>query len=317
MSITQARELTRERLLSLQRRTPEVELRQRCRDLPRGRGWDLPVHRPEPEITEPTNFVSRILTPLSTPPGPRPLVTGPIPLLPELRRRISARLAPLALPGQRRSARDFYAPWLDVRPPAALVWTDVAYFDGEVGDILDLRQALDNIPEEKWASAVVGERGPVPPADVRLIRADMVLEPYQLFESHMSRADGVLCFAETLSREQLQELRGWSEELGLSLLVVVTRGRDLEWCFDEGIRWLVISPRDPFVGRSVATEPGLVSVLEGWRSMMPTTGRVLGWGKVKGESELERCAAAGVCGVVDPFVEVATLRRSQEGSRRS
>ena len=61
-----------------------------------------------------------------------------------------------------------------------------------------------------------------------VIRKDFMVAPYQILESRAIGADCVLLIASCLTRDQMQELAGIAEEVGLDVLVEVHDGDELD-----------------------------------------------------------------------------------------
>lgn len=64
--------------------------------------------------------------------------------------------------------------------------------------------------------------------ELPVIRKDFMVSPYQVYESRAIGADCILLIAACLNRNQMQELEGIAEEIGLNVLVEVHNGEELE-----------------------------------------------------------------------------------------
>lgn len=76
------------------------------------------------------------------------------------------------------------------------------------------------------------------------IRKDFMVAPYQIFESRLVGADAILLIAACLTKDQMQELAGISEEIGLDVLVEVHNEQELEQALTLNTRLLGINNRD-------------------------------------------------------------------------
>lgn len=77
-----------------------------------------------------------------------------------------------------------------------------------------------------------------------IIRKDFMVAPYQIFESRVVNADCVLLIAACLTKDQMQELAGIAEEIGLDVLVEVHNETELEQALTLKTRLLGINNRD-------------------------------------------------------------------------
>jgi len=77
-----------------------------------------------------------------------------------------------------------------------------------------------------------------------IIRKDFMVDPYQIYESRVLNADCVLLIAACLTKDQMQELAGISEELGLDVLVEVHNEAELEQALTLNTKLLGINNRD-------------------------------------------------------------------------
>lgn len=79
---------------------------------------------------------------------------------------------------------------------------------------------------------------------VPLLRKDFILDPYQVYESRVLGADGILLIAPLLRGEKLKEMMHLSMGLGLCPLVEVHDREDLSRALDEGAELIGINNRD-------------------------------------------------------------------------
>lgn len=77
-----------------------------------------------------------------------------------------------------------------------------------------------------------------------VIRKDFMVAPYQIYESRVAQADCVLLIAACLTKDQMQELAGISQEIGLDVLVEVHNEVELEQALTLDTKLLGINNRD-------------------------------------------------------------------------
>ncbi len=77
-----------------------------------------------------------------------------------------------------------------------------------------------------------------------IIRKDFMVAPYQVYESRVINADCILLIAACLTKDQMQELAGIAEEIGLDVLVEVHNQAELEQALTLETRLLGINNRD-------------------------------------------------------------------------
>jgi len=77
--------------------------------------------------------------------------------------------------------------------------TDAPFFGGSLDFLAAVRKAVD----------------------LPILRKDFMIDPYQVWEAREAGADAILLIAELLSNEQLDELAGLADELGLTTLIEV------------------------------------------------------------------------------------------------
>lgn len=77
-----------------------------------------------------------------------------------------------------------------------------------------------------------------------IIRKDFMVAPYQIYESRVINADCVLLIAACLTKDQMQELSGIAQEVGLDVLVEVHNEEELHSALTLNTRLLGINNRD-------------------------------------------------------------------------
>lgn len=77
-----------------------------------------------------------------------------------------------------------------------------------------------------------------------VIRKDFMVAPYQIYESRALNADCVLLIAACLTKDQMQELSGIAQEIGLDVLVEVHNAQELEQALTLDTRLVGINNRD-------------------------------------------------------------------------
>ena len=77
-----------------------------------------------------------------------------------------------------------------------------------------------------------------------IIRKDFMVAPYQIYESRVVNADCVLLIAACLTKDQMQELAGIAQEVGLDVLVEVHNEEELHSALTLNTRLLGINNRD-------------------------------------------------------------------------
>tara|TARA_R110000850_G_scaffold198412_3_gene324665 strand:- start:527 stop:1360 length:834 start_codon:yes stop_codon:yes gene_type:complete len=102
------------------------------------------------------------------------------------------------------------------------VLTDHDYFQGHE-DYLQQARAASSLP---------------------IIRKDFMVAPYQIYESRVINADCVLLIAACLTKDQMQELSGIAQEVGLDVLVEVHNEEELHSALTLNTRLLGINNRD-------------------------------------------------------------------------
>lgn len=77
-----------------------------------------------------------------------------------------------------------------------------------------------------------------------VIRKDFLVDPYQIYEARTLPADCVLLIAAALSKTQLQDLAGLSQELGMDVLVEVHNREELDMALSLSTPLLGINNRN-------------------------------------------------------------------------
>lgn len=79
---------------------------------------------------------------------------------------------------------------------------------------------------------------------IPLLRKDFIFEPYQIYESRASGADGILLIVAILTPEKLNELLELSHRLNMNCLVEVHNDEELKIALQNGARIIGINNRD-------------------------------------------------------------------------
>lgn len=153
---------------------------------------------------------------------------------------------------------------------AISVLTDVEYFQGSLGYLSAVRQAV---------------RCPV-------LRKDFVLDRYQLLEARVAGADAALLIAECLPGGRLAELQREATQLGLHTLVELHDAEELPRVIDCGAAVIGINNRDlrTFTTRLEHTLDLLPRI--------PADRVVVSESGIKTHADLERLRAAGARAVL-------------------
>jgi len=117
---------------------------------------------------------------------------------------------------------DIARSYADAGAACLSVLTDAEFFQGKEADL-------------QAARAVV---------DLPVIRKDFMVAPYQIYESRAIGADCILLIAACLSTDQMQELSGIAQELGMDVLVVVHNGEELHQALTLNTRLVGINNRN-------------------------------------------------------------------------
>jgi indole-3-glycerol phosphate synthase len=77
-----------------------------------------------------------------------------------------------------------------------------------------------------------------------VLRKDFTVDPWQIYESRVLRADCILLIAAALGRSELQDLHGLAQDIGLDVLVEVHDERELEDALASGADLVGVNNRD-------------------------------------------------------------------------
>jgi indole-3-glycerol phosphate synthase len=77
-----------------------------------------------------------------------------------------------------------------------------------------------------------------------LLRKDFIWDPYQIFAAREAGADAILLIVAMLEKNQIQDLQGLGEELGLSVLVEVHHSDEVTTANSIGAKLVGINNRD-------------------------------------------------------------------------
>jgi indole-3-glycerol phosphate synthase len=105
---------------------------------------------------------------------------------------------------------------------ALSILTDTKYFQGELGFLSDISQAV-SLP---------------------LLRKDFTVDAYQVYESRVARADALLLIVAALDPVLLEDLLGLTHELGMAALLEVHTIEELERCLPLRPPLIGINNRD-------------------------------------------------------------------------
>lgn len=105
---------------------------------------------------------------------------------------------------------------------AISVLTEEDYFGGSLADVDQVRAAVD----------------------LPVLRKDFILEPYQVYETRAHGADALLLIASLLSKDNLAELMGLAQSLGLACLVEVHSEKELKKALSLKVPLIGINNRD-------------------------------------------------------------------------
>lgn len=89
---------------------------------------------------------------------------------------------------------------------AVAVWTESRYYQGQLDDLRDVKEALPHLP---------------------LLRPDLIFHPYQVYESRVAGADALILRPELVGDHDLVELYTLGQRLGLQLVLEVHTAADL------------------------------------------------------------------------------------------
>jgi indole-3-glycerol phosphate synthase len=134
-------------------------------------------------------------------------------------------------------------------------------------------------------------------SDLPLLREDLIIDEYQLYESRALQADAITLSAEMLNDAQLRDYRALAESMGMGAVVEVDIEPQLMRVLESGPRIIVIPPtlaREEFLQRLPS------DILTAYR------------GAIASRTEVERLASLGVNAVL---VGGATLLGEGSGGR--
>ena len=166
---------------------------------------------------------------------------------------------------------------------ALSVLTDEAYFQGSNAYLPAARRA----------------------AELPVLRKDFTIDPYQVYEARLIGADAVLLIVALLDGGQLEDLLGLAGDLGLTVLVEVHTGVEVERALQVGARLIGINNRDLKTFRTT-----LETSFE-LRSRLPAGVTVVSESGIECRQDMERLSAAGVDAVL---VGEALMRAADIGA---
>ena len=115
---------------------------------------------------------------------------------------------------------------------AVSVLTDARHFQGNLEDLRDVKEALQDLPSPYFETRV-----PV-------LRKDFIFHPYQLYEARAAGADAVLLIAAVLPGGELANLLDLVHELGMNALVEVHSEKELARALEAQPRIIGINNRN-------------------------------------------------------------------------
>ncbi|MEE8270772.1 MAG: indole-3-glycerol phosphate synthase TrpC [Alphaproteobacteria bacterium] len=150
------------------------------------------------------------------------------------------------------------------------VLTDAPYFQGEDGDLVAARAAVD----------------------LPVLRKDFMLDPYQVFEARALGADCILLILAALSDAQAGELAAAAAALGMDVLIEIHDGAELDRAVAVPSGVIGINNRDlKTLAVDLATTERLAQTIPADRLAVAESG-------LHGPGDLARMAAAGVTTVL-------------------
>lgn len=154
---------------------------------------------------------------------------------------------------------------------AISVLTEQRYFKGSLNNLITVRQTVA----------------------LPLLRKDFIFDPYQIYEARAAGADAVLLIASILSKEQLQDLYGFSCELGLAVLPEVHNYKELDKIL------LTLDP--PIIGinnRNLNTMTTDIRTTLSMLADVPVGKIVVSESGIKSGAEAQKLAMAGVAAIL-------------------
>ena len=143
-----------------------------------------------------------------------------------------------------------------------------------------------------------------------VLRKDIILTPFQVYESVAAGADALLLIVAALSRQELRELLALVESLRISALVEVHSETEARRAVDVGARMIGVNNRDL---RTLSVDLGTSFRV---RPLIPARCLAVSESGIKTTLDLERLAGSGFDAVLigehlmtaeDPGVELARL----------
>lgn len=115
---------------------------------------------------------------------------------------------------------------------AVSVITDARHFQGNLEDLRDVKEALQNLPSPYFETRV-----PV-------LRKDFIFHPYQVYEARAAGADAVLLIARVLPGGDLAELLQLVHDLDMNALVEVHSEEELAHALEANPRIIGVNNRN-------------------------------------------------------------------------
>lgn len=153
---------------------------------------------------------------------------------------------------------------------AISVLTDTPYFQGKLSHLTAIRN-----------------RVPVP-----LLRKDFIVDRYQLLEARVAGADAVLLIAEVLEDDELPELLGDAQELGMEALVELYDKDNLQRVIDSGATIIGVNNRD------LRTFETRLEHTLSLAPLIPANCLLVSESGIRNRQDVERLQAAGVKAVL-------------------
>ena len=187
-------------------------------------------------------------------------------VLAEIKRR-SPSAGPIRPDANPREVAEAYR---DGGAAALSVLTDVGYFGGSLEALREVREVVD----------------------LPLLRKDFLIDPIQIWESRAAGADAVLLIVRALEEQELVDLRGLAEEVGLHTLLEVHDQAEMERAVRAGGRVIGVNNRDL---ATFQTDLGLTVRLA---AAAPRQIVLVGESGIRTAADVERLGAAGVDAVL-------------------
>ncbi len=149
---------------------------------------------------------------------------------------------------------------------ALSVLTDAEYFGGSLDDLTAAHTAV-SIP---------------------VLRKDFIVDPLQIFEARAAGADAVLLIVRILTVMQLASLHGMVQGLGMTALVEVHNGQELDRALRVDARVIGVNNRD------LATLETNLDVSVGMAKRLPPGHLLVAESGIRTAADVDRLAAAGV-----------------------